>query len=410
MEPVFTALQQGVKLIGIGKHGSKKLPNDLITEITTELLAGYCPPILVGAFIGAVLMKPIEPSYKPLELYFGIGSLDNPIIIWNQFCNEVSLTLRPIGLKLMNKDLLEKKDAALLGTFLMSEVQGEFFRGLAMSILRIRYESDAEYEGLYQALISEAKFPTSDITDRPDVIQLAEPFDGVEHSYMITPLLAQVIQQMGYTTILSCSRNPGPKIALNTHSLYHDFGKPFIQHPSDLLKSPPECGWAMNLPDFYPALEKWIDRRHILMKRPFLATIEKVLNPLKAKILITSVFHIPYLEKMVQLAVMAGFDGVIIMKRGLEGSLAPSLSKASGILCAARNKEGKIISTTILPQSQNKIEADAVIEGVSSLKNHALIQQYGAGAIPANSEFKDCVEDAIALYQKGLVWIQSVQS
>ena len=35
-EKIFFPLQQGVKLIGIGKHGSKKLPDELIVEINEE--------------------------------------------------------------------------------------------------------------------------------------------------------------------------------------------------------------------------------------------------------------------------------------------------------------------------------------------------------------------------------------
>ena len=410
MESVFTPLQQGVKLIGIGKHGSKKLPEELIAAITDELLEGHCSPILVGAFIGAVLMKPIEPSYAPLENYFGKDSLNNPSFIWEKFCSEISEHLRSSGLKLMHKETLSKDEALSLGSFLMSDQPGEFFRGLAMSILRIRYESDAEYEGLYQALLQEAKYPPADIPADPNLIQLSEPFDGAEHSYMITPLLAQAFQQMGYRAITTCSHNPGPKMTLNTHSLYTELGGHFILKPSDLLNAPPEYGWAMNLADFYPPLDQWVLRRRILMKRPFLATLEKVLNPLKAKILITSVFHIPYLEKMVQLADMAGFDGVIVMKRGLEGSLAPSLAKASGILCAARDKTGKMLTTSILPSGQNKVEVDAVIEGVSARDNVALIGQFLAGENVSHSEFGICAEEAVALYKKGLDWIESVFS
>ena len=405
MERIFTALQQGVKLIGIGKHGSKKLPEDLIALITNELLEGNSPPILVGAFIGAVLMKPIEQSYAPLENYFGAGSLTQPSLIWERFCLEVSTDLRPIALKLMHKETLDLNDADTLGTFLMSPQPGEFFRGLAMSILRIRYETDVEYEGLYHALLKEAKYPAAHLPAQPKLIQLAEPFDGVEHSHMITPLLAQAFQEIGYQSIITCSSNPGPKMVLNSHCLYTTLGAHFIQTPSDLDNKPPEYGWAINLPDFYPPLEKWVERRRILMKRPFLATLEKVLNPLKARILITSVFHIPYLEKMVQLADMAGFDGVIVMKRGLEGSLAPSLAKASGILCAARDRSGTMFTTSILPSGLNKIDVDAVVEGVSAQNN---IDLFATGGNSSSPEFGICVEEAISLYKKGLDWIESV--
>jgi anthranilate phosphoribosyltransferase len=404
----LSALQQGVKLIGIGKHGSKKIPENLVLEITQELITGKAEPLLAGAFIGAVMMKDPEPSYLSLENYFGKGSLKNPALIWENFCAEVPNELKPIGIKLLNKEELNTEEATLLGNFLFSTVAGDFFRGLAMSILRIRYESDDEYLGLYKSLQNNAGILPGSSPKNDSLIQLAEPFDGVEHSYMITPLLARAFQEKGYTVVATCSQNAGPKSGINTHDIYKALAADFVKKGMDLSPEKPLFGWAMDPCDYYPALTPWIDRRRILMKRPFLATLEKVLNPLNAKILITSVFHIPYLEKMVQLADMAGFDGVIVLKRGLEGSLAPSLAKASGIFCAARNKEGVMVTTSILPSSQNKIEADPVIEGLSVQQNIFLIQQYSTNGKSDNLEFNGYADLAILVYKEGLEWIDSI--
>lgn len=224
----LTPLQQGVKLIGIGKHGSKKLPEPLIEEITTELLTGNCAPILIGAFFGALLMKEIEPAYYLLEHYSGKGSLNDASLLWSNLCKDVPLEMKPIGVKLLNKQILHKEEAYQLGQYLFSDESGELFRGMAMSILRIRYESDEEYEGLYDAIAEHEDdhfFPFKSDT----LVQLAEPFDGTEHSYMLTPLLATAIQEKGYTVVASCGANGGPKFVLNTADLYNSLSVPFVK-------------------------------------------------------------------------------------------------------------------------------------------------------------------------------------
>lgn len=138
-------------------------------------------------------------------------------------------------------------------------------------------------------------------------------------------------------------------------------------------------------------MHEWVARRKTIMKRPFLATLEKVLNPLHASILITSVFHIPYLEKMVQLGFMAGFEGVIVLKRGLEGSLAPSLAKATGILCAAKTQDGDIITKTFEGSSEEyaiyKAELDIEVENLTLEKNRELISMHILEGKTANDHF-----------------------
>ncbi len=415
----LSPLQQGVKLIGIGKHGSKKLPDELIIEINEDLKLGKAEPILIGAFFGALMMKDMEPAYFLLEEYLGKGSLTDASIILNSLCVDAPSRMKSIGIKLINKQTLTVEEATELGTFLFSDEQGESFRGMAVSILRIRYESDDEYKGLYNAINSSAIRNTIEFKNKP-TIQLAEPFDGVEHSYIITPIIAHEFQKLEYNVVVSCGRSSGPKITLNTWDLYKGLNAEFLKPNSNITNIRVEnfqhsipFGWALDQKTFYPVLDKWVDRRKIIMKRPFLSTLEKVLNPFKANILITSVFHIPYLEKMVELGEMTGFDGVIVLKRGLEGSLAPSLAKATGILCAAKMADGTFVTKNIDASNddlaQYKKDADAIIENISLKKNIEYINKYISQGKTEDSDFDYRVALAMELYKQGLKWIRQIQ-
>ena len=411
-EKTFSPLQRGVKLIGIGKHGSKKLPDELIIEINEELGEGKASPILIGAFFGALMMKEIAPAYLLLEEYLEKGSLSDASTMWNKLCFDAPAQMKSIGVKLIQKQTLTLEEATALGSFLFSEEPGESFRGMAVSILRIRYESDEEYEGLYNAIQNSVVNNTIAFKNAP-IIQLSEPFDGVEHSYMITPIIAHELQKQDYNVVVFCGRTSGPKITLNTWDLYRGLNAEFLNTQMHVTESKHPFGWGLDQKIFYPILDKWVDRRKIIMKRPFLSTLEKVLNPVKANILITSVFHIPYLEKMAELGNMTGFDGVIVLKRGLEGTLAPSLAKATGVFCAAKMQDGTFMTKKIEVNNndftQYRSDADAIIENLSIEQNIEYINQYIAEAKTGNSDFDSRVALAIELYKQGLDWIKKIR-
>jgi anthranilate phosphoribosyltransferase len=411
-ENKLSALAQGVKLIGIGKHGSKKLPDQLIVEITNELKLGSSPALLIGTFFGALMMKDIEPSYLALEEYSGKGSLTNTSIMWDNLFADTPSQIKSTGIKLLSKETLNEEEAKVLGLFLFSDEKCDTFRGMAASVLRIRYETDDEYKGLYNAIIEKSVSITTSF-DNKTVIQLAEPFDGVEHSYMITPILASELQQQGYSVVVTCGRSSGPKKTLNTWDIYKTLNANFLTTDKNTASENHCYGWALDQKYFFPELDKWVDKRRVIMKRPFLATLEKVLNPAKADILITSVFHIPYLEKMIELGFMAGFNAVIVLKRGLEGSLAPSLSKATGILCAVKLKDGSSVTQNFDANNEHysnfKSSADNIVDPLQLTSNIEYIRHYLIAGKTDDTDFDMRVKLAIALYNEGLEWIKKIQ-
>jgi anthranilate phosphoribosyltransferase len=282
-------------------------------------------------------------------------------------------------------------------------------------MLRIRYETDDEYQGLMNAAVSTFSpgFRENALLKKP-LIQLAEPFDGVEHSYMITPLVAEALQKAGYPVLVTTGRSGGPKLKLNVLDIYQALQGTYIRRNQELTGPFPSFGWVLGQKDLSPALDTWVDRRRLIFKRPFLATAEKVLNPCKATILITSVFHITYMEKMITLAGMAGFRGIIVLKRGLEGTLAPSISKASGILCAARQPDGTFITQTFDASSEDlalfRAESDEVLQELDVQDNITLIRQFSREGFTGNEDFDKRVNLAVALYKTGIDWINKVLS
>jgi len=407
-----TALARGIRQVGIGKYGSKSLTTELVEECLRELMSGKPNTLQKGVFFGALMMKGLSEAELKLETYLGKHAFSNPVFFLNKLCPDLPQQLFPIGVKLLNGHSLQVSEAHQLGDFLLSNEPCETFKGMAVSILRVRYETNDEYQGLYEAVKSsytpgfqrhvKTKFP---------IVQLAEPFDGVEHSYMITPLLSYFFQERNYNAVTALSRSSGPKYGLNSHDLYLYMGSWLLADNHELLEMNPTFGWVLDQKSLSPALDEWVDRRRTTIKRPFFATLEKVLNPCGARILVTSVFHITYQMKMAELALMAGFDGVMVLKRGLEGGLAPATSKASGLLCAVRNANGQLFSARFehdFPAfAMFRTESDDEIEKPTAETNATLIRKYLHNGHAGYADFDNRVNYAKALYMRGLDWIES---
>ncbi|GAB3539817.1 anthranilate phosphoribosyltransferase [Spirosoma fluminis] len=409
--PADTPLGRGIKHIGIGKYGSKPLPPDLLAECREALLDPAAHPLQRGAFLGALIAKGPTPEEKTLEEVIGKGAFGHATFFINKVCPDLPVRLHPIATKLVRGHNLQISEAHQLGDYLFGEGDCETFRGLAASIMRVRHETNEEYHGLMRA--AEATFspgfgPIS-CADRP-LVQIAEPFDGVENSYLITPLLAQLFQKRGYGAVSVVGRSGGPKFALNALDLYMHLGCQFLQSNHELDTPLENYGWVLDQKALSPALNQWVDRRRTLLKRPFLATLEKVLNPCHARILVTSVFHITYQMKMAELAMLAGFDAVIVLKRGLEGSLTPSTSRATGILCAVRTPRGHLFYQHFEGDtpafSAFRTESEIHYEQPSATENARLVRQYMNEGKTSDPDFNNRVSFASALYGRGLDWIE----
>ena len=85
----------------------------------------------------------------------------------------------------------------------------------------------------------ESSFQESAPKGRP-IIQIAEPFDGVDHSYLNTSLLADDLAKKNYRVVSLVGRNSGPKYGNNLLDLavvllYINMKDPCIKRDESLL-------------------------------------------------------------------------------------------------------------------------------------------------------------------------------
>ncbi len=406
-----SAIARGIKTAGIGKKGSKALENSLIAEIRHDIEAGKVSPIELGAFLGGLWLKGLTPEERSLEQALGKNAFADARSLAQILCADAPSDIRALCTDLLEGKTLSKEQASRLGEFLLSDEPGEASRGLAVSILRVRYETDDEYEGLLKSF--QASLEKDFRTPAPagqDIIQLAEPFDGMDHSYLVTPLIARYLQTLDYHVISLVGRNSGPKFGNNLLALCKELSISPVKSNHELKDAKPPLGWYFNQEDISKPIDRWVERRHKTIKRPCFATLEKFLNPVGAKIIITSAFHPPYSEKMTTIAERAGFAGSIVVRNGLEGALAFPLKREVKILCSARTTQGGHKRNEIVFDPAaflgRSVELEEVLENPSLRENARLVKLFAEKDSTDNTLFDLRVKATCGGLRLALEWLK----
>ncbi len=378
---------RAIKAVGIGKKGSKTLEPLLIEELISDFKNNLVTEAAKGAFFGALVMKGLSKGLTEDE-----KNLEK-ILKESNVCGDAPYPIQEICDRLLRGETLDKNTAKKLGDFLFSNQPGDAARGLAASILRVRYETPEEYAGLLLSLQEtfEAPFRES-VPEGEPIIQIAEPFDGVDQSNMITPLVGEYLQKLNYRVVHLVGRNSGPKMVYNLLDVAKQLDGCFLKRNQQLSDPKPPFGWFLNQQDLSKPMDRWVDIRRQIIKRPFLATLERFVNPLKADIIIASAFHPPYGEKMLNLCERAGFPAAIIVRNGMEGTIAFPLKRAVKILCSARKSDTTYARHEIEFNAENFLGKTVEIEErpltqPSPEHNAELIQTYQRNGSTGNRHF-----------------------
>lgn len=405
------AISDGIKAVGIGKKGSKSLTPELIQAIVRELREGGVPAVVKGAFFGALIIKGVTPEEKALEEALGRGMLNDFPRLVSYLAGDAPAPIPALCVRLLRQETLDEETAKALGDFLFSGGPGDGARGMAASIMRVRYETPEEYTGILRSIQQTIEKPfREEVPSGEPIIQVAEPFDGVDHSYLITPLVLQYFQKQRYRAVGLVGRNSGPKPGNNLLDLVNAAGGTFLQRSADLQGSKPDLGWYIRQQDMSAAVDRWVELRRQIIKRPFLSTLERFVDPVRANILIASAFHPPYGEKMITVAEKAGCPGIIIVRNGLEGTLAFLLKRGVKILCSARQSDGQYRRQEIGFNPEEylniSVEVEEKFERPSLDENVRLVKEYAQTGRTNYQLFDWRVKATCAGLEGAVKWIQ----
>jgi anthranilate phosphoribosyltransferase len=369
-------LSEGIKAIGIGKRGSKSLSLKQAKSILKELQSTRPAEAAIGAFLGALLQKGLTEDEKLLEKYFSPNCIDYS----KKTLEHLEQPLEKIIHKIIDQQTISILETETLGDFLFKEKENDIILGMIASILRMRYESLDEYEGLLKSINKTIKpaFENKPPQEQP-IIQIADPFNGTDHSYIITPLVTHYLQNQNYRVATLVGRSSGPKFIYNPLDIARKLNSTFLKTSEDFLGTP-DFGFFIDQKDISESLDRWVDIRRQIIKRPFLATLERFINPIKADYIIVSAFHTPYSEKMLSIAKRAGYKKIIVIRGGLEGSTSFALMREVKMLCSTQNQNGQYIDHQINYNAKKELDLDIKREEKfdkpSLDKNVKLIQEF----------------------------------
>lgn len=191
--------------------------------------------------------------------------------------------------------------------------------------LRMKRESDDENLGLLAAL--QAASEPAIVTAR-EVVDVAEPYDGYAKGLPVTPFLPALLAACDVPAVCHGCWSMGPKHGLSAAQVLAACGYETHLRPQRAAAVLDSAGWAyVDQAHHCPALHALAPLRELIVKRPALSTLEKLLRPLRGSQrthLLTGYVHKAYPRVYALLAKAAGFDSALLV-RGMEGGVLPSL-------------------------------------------------------------------------------------
>ncbi|MGI9315947.1 MAG: anthranilate phosphoribosyltransferase [bacterium] len=203
--------------------------------------------------------------------------------------------------------------------------------GIFLIALRMKRETDEENIGALNALLNLTLQATA---KAPEIVAIADPFNGFLRGLPASPFLPAVLAACGLPSYLHGLHAAGPKYGITPHMVLSTAGKEVDQNVDQAAAAldRDNVGWAyLDQAQYIPKLHDLVSLRDTMVKRTCISTLEVVLKPLSGSQrthLMTGFVHKAYPPVYAALAKQAGFDSAMII-RGVEGGSIPSLSQLS---------------------------------------------------------------------------------
>ena len=204
----------------------------------------------------------------------------------------------------------------------------DYEKAILLEALRLKRETWEENTGVFEGLWESASHVLAKI---PILIDLALSYDGFSRTPLLAPFCAPLLASLGYPTLLHGTDNLGPKYGQTSASLLHAAGKR-LQRIDEVIGDleATHIGWGyLDQSESHPKLHALKRLRNDMVKRPMLATLDKLMQPIQGQqtFLVTGYTHPPYRPLLLALCAQAlPISGALIM-RGVEGAIQPPLDR-----------------------------------------------------------------------------------
>ena len=253
--------------------------------------------------------------------------------------------------------------------------------------LRIKIETHDENRGILRALQACTHQVQASVEQ---LLILSDPFNGFNRHCPVSAFLPAVLAASGLPTLTQGVKEMGPKFGVTHSQVLSAAGVnvDLTTGEAALRINDPDIAWAfIDQQQATPKLHDLQDLRTRMIKRPSLATLEKLVMPIKAQS--KTHLHIGFVHKaypavLARLAIETGFTSALII-RGIEGGIIPTLREQSqcfqsfdgvALSCPIEPEDFGIKQTTrgVLPAENTEVTAEQTVD----LALKALSGQTGA--------------------------------
>jgi len=224
--------------------------------------------------------------------------------------------------------------------------------GVFLIAERLKRETRDENVGFLRALMDASAIVTAP-TDR--VVSLCDPYDGFRRVPHFAPVVAALLGAVGIPTLLHGVRSMPPKHGLTHRVVLEAMGMDLgIGQGADSVAEAAKRLAThhiayVDLQDFCPSLHGLIPVRESIAKRPFLATLEKLIIPIRGRKETHAVagwVHAGYETLMTDLMHGAGLETTFLVK-GREGHTDLNIGRETSLWIRNEGENGQAQTTSV---------------------------------------------------------------
>jgi anthranilate phosphoribosyltransferase len=370
-------LEELLKKKGIGPLGSKSLSEDEVKLATDLLLHSDVSLITKATMLTALLTLEANPYEAALLAQIKASPKATlPAELGNFIIPDLERTFQNLVNKTIKKEDLNTEEATRAMDFFFDAKEPDYLKAAFLEAQRLKRETFTENQAFFNAMWKRAERIT--INQQP-IIHLCDSFDGSNRTRNFSVFVAALIAAAGFRCVVSSIDSVAPKNGITSHQILHNADKKTLLNIEDASTELQNLGWTyIDQAVSFPALYAMKDLRKEMVKRPFIATFEKLLQPIRSSTenyIVTGYTHSHYRQELVNLLKEQKQCTKAIILRGMEGSTHISMNKES--ICVQLNSD--IISDSLvspqqfgLPVVEEKQDKSIVVqtsldEGISAL-------------------------------------------
>jgi anthranilate phosphoribosyltransferase len=325
------SLEDLLKKKGIGPEGSKSLKKEELELMNTHFRSSGISLTTKATMLTALLL--LDPNEAEKEWIEKVKQ-DPDAILPSEllpFIKEApESTFLNFIQKLIRKQSLTDQESTACMNYLFDPSVPEYLKGPFLEGERLKRETFSENETFFNFLWNK----TSRIqTSLPLLIDICDSYDGCTRTHNYTAFIAALLASVGFPTYLHALKKVAPKEGITSHQVLKQAGKNPVKNLMDAANdiSNTAIGWGyVDQQVYFPELHALKKMRKEMVKRPFLATFEKLLQPIRSKkgnLIVTGYTHPHYRTELVnQLARQNECLQALVLK-GAEGSTQLSMAK-----------------------------------------------------------------------------------